>query len=330
MPYTHLTPEDRYRVFHQKMADLSNAEVARRIGRHRSTIGRELERFKAHPSWPYCQAYFPEGAGSLAAARRGKPRGAYWIRHRPLLAYVLRGLRREWSPEQIAGRLVLDHPDDKRMRVSHTSIYAYIKADRTDGGHLWKRLRQGYKPRRKRYGSGPRPSRIPNRVPIAQRPASVETRKSPGHWEADTMVGVRGRLATFVERKSRYLLIARLPDGTAAALNMGAMRLFKRLPRHCRKTVTADNGSEFVEHGPLAARLGFKTYFADPYSSWQRGSNENTNGLLRQYFPKKHDFSTTTHQRVARIAQKLNNRPRKCLAYRTPAEILQPLLRLKS
>ena len=329
MSYTHLNERDRCCIYHQKMARFSDAEVGRRINRHRATVGRELKRFRKHPSWAYCRQYFPDGAQRLADGRRGKPRGFYWTRHRPLLAYVLRGLRREWSPEQIAGRLVIDHPDDPLMRVSHTSIYRYIKADRASGGSLWKRLRQSSRIRRKAYGSGPRRSRIPDRVSISDRPASVDSRRTPGHWEADTMLGTNGRLATFVERKSRYVLIARLPDGRAASFNQGALRVFRNVPARSRKTITADNGSEFIEHGVLARRLGFKTYFANPYSSWQRGSNENTNGLIRQYFPRKHDLAATSHQRVARIACKLNNRPRKCLAYRTPAEVLGPVLRLK-
>jgi transposase, IS30 family len=328
MPYTQLTQHERYCIYHQKAFGFSDAEVGRRLGRHRATVGRERERFKAHPSWPYCRQYFPDGAQQLAVARRGKPRGFYRTKHRPLLAYVLAGLRKEWSPEQIAGRMTSDFPDDPQMRVSHTSIYKYVKADRTLGGSLWQRLRQGRKIRRKTYGSGPRRPRIPDRVSIAERPAAAESRRTVGHWEADTVLGKRGRLATFVERKSRYVLIARLPDGRAASFDRGATRAFAKVPAHARKTVTADNGSEFVGHAALGRRLGFKIYFADPYASWQRGTNENTNGLIRQYFPKRHDFSATTHRRVARIAEKLNNRPRKCLAYRTPAEVLGPVLRL--
>jgi IS30 family transposase len=327
MPYTQLTSDDRYCIFHQKMASFINAEVARKLSRHRASIGRELTRFKTHPSWPAYQQYFPDGAHELAVTRRRKPRGFYWTKREPLLKYVLEGLNKDWSPEQISGRLVTDYPDDPKMRVSHTSIYRYLQVDRDAGGTLWTHLRQSTKLRRKAYGSGARRSRIPDRVSIKQRPASVETRRTAGHWEADTVLGTRGRLATFVERRSRYVLIARLPDGKAASFNQGATRVLAKLPARARKTVTADNGSEFVEHGALGRKLGFKTYFADPYSSWQRGTNENTNGLIRQYFPKKHNFAATTHQRVARIAETLNNRPRKCLAYKTPAEVLGPVLR---
>jgi IS30 family transposase len=270
----------------------------------------------------------PDAAEQMASANRARPRGARWIRNRKLLAYVLRKLREEWSPQQIAGRLRLDHRSDSSMRVSHQSIYSYIDADRQAGGSLWKRLRQSHKIRRKAYGTGKRRSRIPQRVGIELRPAHIESRRQSGHWEADTMMASGGRLATCVERKSRYVLIARLPDGRACEFNAAAIRLFKRIPRSQRKTMTSDNGSEFIEHQTLSRRLGFKTYFAHPYSSWERGTNENTNGLIRQYIPRNSDLKTITYQRVERIARKLNNRPRKVLNYRTPAEVLGPVLRL--
>lgn len=329
MSYTHLTEHDRIRIFHQKQAELSDAEVARRLGRHRATVGRELRRFRKHPSWPHYKLYMPDGAQAMAREGRARPRGFYWTKHRRLLAYVLLGLRRQWSPEQISGRLPLDFASDPSMRVSPMSIYRYIKADRKAGGSLWRHLRQSNKPRRKAYGTGPRRSRIPDRVPIEMRPAEVESRATAGHWEGDTMQGKTGRLATFVERLSRYVLITRLPDGRAASLNAGAIRCFKKLPGCLCKTLTLDNGSEFIEHQTLGRRLGFATYFANPYASWERGTNENTNGLIRQYLPNDFDLGQASYQRVARIAITLNNRPRKCLAYRTPAEVMGRVLRLK-
>jgi IS30 family transposase len=328
MSYTHLIEQERFCIFHQQMAGFSNAEMGRRLKRHRATIGRELKRFHRHPSWPYYRRYFPDSAHLLARQRRARSRGFRWTRHRPLLAYVLKKLRKEWSPQQIAGRIKIEFPNDHRMRVSHPSIYGYIKSDQQAGGSLWKRLRQSHKLRRKPYGSGPRRCRIPDRVGIENRPVQAESRKHAGHWEADTMLGKKGRLATCVERKSRYVLIARLPDGKALEFNKAAIRCFKKVPRRWRKTITTDNGSEFIEHKELGSRLGFKTFFANPYSSWERGTNENTNGLIRQYLPKNTDLSQVSYQRVARIAKKLNNRPRKCLAYRTPAEVLGPVLRL--
>jgi IS30 family transposase len=328
MSYTHLNEQERVCIFHQQMEGLSNAEIGRRLKRDRATIGRELKRFRRHASWPYCRQYFPDGADRMARTRRAKPRGFRWIRHRPLLAYVVRKLRLEWSPQQIAGRIGKDFPDDPQMRVSHQAIYQYIKADRQAGGSLWKRLRQSHKLRRRPYGSGPRRCRIPDRVGIEQRPKQAESRRQIGHWEADTMLGRKGRLATCVERKSRYVLIARLPDGKAIEFNTAAIRCFRKIPSRWRKTITTDNGSEFIEHKELGSRLGFKTFFANPYSSWERGTNENTNGLIRQYLPKQTDLSQVSYQRVARITAKLNNRPRKCLGYRTPAEVLGPALRL--
>jgi IS30 family transposase len=310
------------------MFNLRNAEIGRRLKRHRATIGRELKRFGKHPSWPCYRHYLPDAAEGLARARRGKQRGFRWTRHRPLLAYVLGKLRQEWSPEQIAGRIRDDFPKDASMRVSHQSIYRYVKANRQAGGTLWKRLRQACKLRRKPYGTGPRRCRIPDRVGIEQRPKPVESRRHKGHWEADTMMATNGRLATFVERKSRYVVVSRLPDGRAVELNAAAVRCFRKIPRRWRKTITSDNGSEFIEHKALGSRLGFKTFFANPYSSWERGTNENTNGLIRQYLPRETDLSRLSYQRVARIAAKLYNRPRKCLAYRTPAEVLGPVLRL--
>jgi IS30 family transposase len=328
MSYTHLTEQERVCIYHQQHCDFSHAESGRRLHRHRATIGRELKRFRRHPSWPYYHQYFPDGAEWLARQRRARPRGFRWITHRPLLAYVLKGLRKEWSPQQISGRIQIDYPEDDRMRVSHPSIYRYIKAEKEAGGSLWKRLRQSQKLRRKQYGSGARRCRIPHRIGIEHRPAQVEAREEVGHWEADTMLGRNGRLATCVERKSRYLLIARLPDGTACQFNSAAIRQFRKIPVRWRKTLTTDNGSEFIEHQTLARRLGFQTFFATPYASWERGTNENSNGLIRQYVPKKADVSQLSYQRVARIAAKLNNRPRKCLGYRTPAEVLGPVLRL--
>jgi len=328
MSYTHLSEQERVCIFHQQAIELSNAEIARRLNRHRATIGRELKRFRKHPSWPYYRQYFPDAADNLAREGRSKQRGCRWTGHRPLLAYVLRKLRQEWSPEQIAGRIRDDFPKDTKMRISHQSIYQYVKANRQAGGSLWKRLRQGFKLRRKPYGTGPRRCRIPDRVGIENRPKEANGRKRRGHWEADTMLAKKGRLASFVERKSRYVVISRLPDGRAVELNAAAVRCFKKIPRRWRKTITSDNGSEFVEHKDLGTRLGFKTFFANPYSSWERGTNENTNGLIRQYLPKGCDLSQVSYQRVARIAAKLNNRPRKCLGYRTPAEVLGPVLRL--
>ena len=287
----------------------------------------------------YCWGSRPcRSALAMAVSRRGVPRGSYWTGCKPPLAYVSAGLRRELCPERIVSRLALDHPDDPNMRVSHTAIYTHIRQDRLRGGVLYKGLRRGHKRRGKRYGSRRGSlggvSRTPCRVSIDKRPAEVESRETPDDWEADTVLGVNGRLGTFVERKSRFLAVASLPDGTATAFNAGAIKAFAKIPASCRLTMTADNGGDFAGHGELAGRLGFKTYFADPYSVWRRGTNENTNGLPRQYFPKGDDFATLSGRQLAAVVRKPNNRPGKSLAYRTPAEVFHPspgrLLQLKS
>jgi IS30 family transposase len=329
MPYAHLSEHERVCIFHQRNADFSFAQCGRRLGRHRGTVAREVRRFRKAPIWPYFQIYLPDHAHRLARTTRSGKRGFRWTGHGPLLAYVKEKLAAKWSPEQIAGRLPLDHPGDAAMRVSHTSVYRWVKADRQAGGDHWKHLRQSHRRRRKAYGSGPRRGRIPGRVGIAERPAQAERRRQVGHWESDTVLGKRGRLATHVDRTSRYLLLARMDGGTAGQFNAASIRRFKTIPACGRRTLTADNGSEFTGHQHLGKRLGLKTFFADPYSSWQRGTNENTNGLLRQYLPKGCDMAAVSHRRVAIIERAMNNRPRKCLAYRTPAEVMSRALRLK-
>jgi IS30 family transposase len=328
MSYTHLTERERISIFHCQDV-ISRAELGRRLDRHPATLARELKRFRKAPIWSYQRDYLPDHAHRFAQTRRCQKRGLRWIKHAPLLRYVKEKLDAKWSPEQIAGRLLMDYAQDPRMQVSHTSIYRWLRADRQAGGEQWKHLRQSQKKRRKRYGSGPRRSRIPDRVSIEQRPAAANRRTQVGHWESDTVLGKNGRVATHVDRRSRYVLIGRMPNGRAIEFNTASIRCFRRMPAKFRRTLTADNGSEFVEHKALGSRLGFKTFFANPYSSWERGTNENTNGLIREYLPKRSDFSGLSYQRVARIEKALNNRPRKCLGYRTPSEVLRSSLRLK-
>lgn len=255
MSYTHLTERERVSIFHcQGM--VHQAELARRLKRHPATIRRELRRFRRNPIWPYYRYYLPDHAHRFAEERRRRRRGLRWTDHRPLLAYVKQKLIEKWSPEQICGRLLLEYPDDQRMRVSHASIYRWLKRDREGGGGWWMHLRQSSRKRRKAYGSGPRRSRIPNRVSIHERPEEADRRKQIGHWESDTMTGRKGRLATHADRKSRYVLIGRMSDGTALQFNMASIRCFRRMPAKYRKTATADNGSEFMEHQALGGTAG--------------------------------------------------------------------------
>ena len=228
-----------------------------------------------------------------------------------------------WSPETIAEKLKIEYPENAEMRVSHETIYRWIYLDATEAGILYHHLRRRRKKRRrqKRYGSGGR--FIPGRASISERPAIVETRERFGDWEGDTVEGKRstGYFATHVQRKSRYLIAAKLIDKKAESLTSKRIKAFWRIPKKMRKTLTVDNGKEFARFKKLEDKTGLTVYFADPYSAWQRGTNENTNGLLRQYFPKGTDFRNVSEEDLAFAVKKLNHRPRKCLNYQSPHEV---------
>jgi IS30 family transposase len=230
---------------------------------------------------------------------------------------VNRLLRQDWSPEQISTWLW----QETNVRISHEWIYQYILADKQDGGTLYKHLRC-QKQRKKRYGNPSRRGHIPDRVCIEQRPAIVDTRSRFGDWEVDTVIGQHHQqaLVTLVERKSLLTLIAKVTRKTADNVSAAMIELLEPLSPWVH-TLTADNGREFAQHVDIARELNAKFYFAHPYASWERGLNENTNGLIRQYFPKKHNFKTITQKQIERVMDKLNNRPRKCLGFKTPNEV---------
>lgn len=308
--YRQLTREQRYQIAALQEVGHNQAEIARVIGVHRSTVSRELRRNRA------TRGYLPRHAHLLALARRqNKVRCSLTERH---WAEVERLLRQDWSPEQIAGRLVRE----QGFRVSPAWIYRYLRADRRRGGELYRALRCR-KERRKRYGR-PRRMRgaIPGRVGIRERPEVVETRTRLGDWEGDTLAGVRWRtgLLTLVERASRYTALGRLPTKAAAVTASVLARRLKPWAGAVH-TLTVDNGQEFSQHQTVTARLGTAVYFADARSPWQRGTVENTNGLLRQYFPRTLNFATLAPRQLRLAERRLNHRPRKCLGYRTPHEV---------
>jgi len=319
MSYTHLTARDRYVISHLN-GQLSYREIARRLGRHHTTISREIKRNK--PPYSTYWYYFIERD---VERKRHRARCFRRQSHLPLIEYVEDKLRLDWPPEAISARLKLEHPHDGRMRVSHETVYRWIYLDAGEGGNLHQHLRRRHKKRRRqaRYGSGRR--FIPGRVSISERPPIVETRERFGDWEGDTLEGKKGcgHLATHVERKSRYLVAAKLADKKAATMTWATTTSFWRLPKSLRQTLTVDNGKEFSQFKELEAKTGLTVYFADPYAAWQRGTNENTNGILRHYFPKGFDFTTISDEELERVVKNLNNRPRKCLGYRTPAEIMR-------
>lgn len=325
MSYQHLSEKERYVISHLQY-DYSIREIARRLGRSHSTISREFKRAKTRHPWT---TYYYDWTQPLALERRHQPRHLRRQSNQRLVAYVASKLRQEWSPEEIANRIRMDYPNDNRMRISHETIYRWVYLESSVDGTLYQQLRRRHKRRRKqrRYGTGHRFRA--DRVSIDQRPKEVAARQRFGDWEGDTIQGKPGTgcVATMVERKSRYLVAAKLEDKKAATLTEKCIKAFGPIPRRMRQTLTLDNGSEFANFKELEKKTRLTVYFADPYAAWQRGANENTNGLLRQYFQKGIDFRETDEVAVAEAVRRLNNRPRKCLGYRTPHEVFWPVAR---
>nr|WP_320115791.1 IS30 family transposase [uncultured Desulfuromonas sp.] len=319
MSYTHLSEHERYVISHLQYS-FSIREIARRLGRNHSTISREIKRAKARHPWTI---YYYDWTQPLALERRHKPRHFRRQNNSRLVSYVELKLKLEWSPEEIANRIRMDYPTDDTMRISHETIYRWIYLEGSVGGVLYQRLRRKHKKRRKqrRYGVGYR-FRV-DRISIDQRPGIVANRSRFGDWEGDTVQGKPGSgcIATMVERKSRYLVAVKLDNKKAATLTQRCVKAFGPIPRRMRQSLTLDNGSEFANFKELEKKTRLSIYFADPYAAWQRGANENTNGLLRQYFSKGIDFRKTDEIAVTEAVRKLNNRPRKCLGYRTPNEV---------
>lgn len=310
MSYQQLTREQRYQIAALKSAGHTRSRIASLVGVHKSTITRELRRNAGGRS-----IYGPKQAHDLALERRlakARPRiGSHtWQR-------VVSLLHKQWSPEQISGRL----RREKQPGVSREAIYRYVYADKAAGGALYQHLRCR-KLRRKRYASSKRRIPIINRTSIELRPAIVEAKRRVGDWEADTIIGLgrRGALVSLVERKSKLTLLKKVATNTADGVTAASLALLRPLADRVH-TITSDNGREFCAHRRIAAQLDARFYFAHPYCSWERGLNENTNGLVRQYFPKRTDFLELTDAEVERVAQQLNGRPRKSLGCRTPDEV---------
>ena len=313
MSYHQITPEERYTLatLRRQVPTPSFGQIAKIMKRHRTTIWRELRRNSARWDGHYRHSKAQERTnGRRSRSRRNSQFDARdWRRVEALLADFL-------SPEQISGRL----RRDGILRISHESIYQHIWRDKRQGGQLYLNLRQ-QKKRRKRGGSYDSRGRLAGKRHISQRPACVEKRRALGHWEMDTVSGCSSKdcVVTLVERVSGAVLVGKLPDHSVAALNRRVLQLM-RGRRGRFKTITVDNGTEFHGYRQIENATGVKFYFATPYHSWERGTNENTNGLLRQYLPKRRTMLGLTQRECNRIANRLNTRPRKRLAYRTPLE----------
>ncbi len=327
MRYRQITPEERYTLaaLRAQQPRLSKAEIARRMERHPSTIGRELCRNAGRLDGAYRASKAQERTnGRRSRTRRWtKLTAKQWMLVEELLCEGL-------SPDQISGRL---HRDET-LEVSHESIYQYVWADKHAGGHLYLFLRQRTRRRRKRYGTHERRGRVATKKHISERPPAADDRSVFGHWEIDTVHGSgRDSVVSLVERATGIVLIGKLPNLTAAALNKRLLQMVKRFEqKHGRSftTLTADNGTEFHSYERIERRAQLQFYFATPYHSWERGTNENTNGLIRQYLPKGLSMAGLSQAHCNEIADRLNARPRKRYDYATPLERLAELRSLHS
>lgn len=309
--YTQLTREQRYQISALLKMGHNHTEIAGLLQVHKSTISRDIDRNRG------LRGYRPWQADQKAFNRRKTPRRIVRIQWDEVDAF----LRQDWSPEQVSGWF----KTQEHKSVSPEWIYQHILADKRSGGDLYRHLRC-QKQRRKRYGSYDRRGTLPNRVSIDKRPEIVNSRKRLGDWELDTVVGKRHQQAivTLTERKSRLALIRKVDQRTAQAVKDAILVLLQPLEDYTH-TLTSDNGKEFALHQQIAEQLHAAFFFAHPYSAWERGANENMNGLLRQYFPKKLNFKTITDDQITFAMNRLNNRPRKTLAFRTPFEVFSEL-----
>jgi len=310
MQYRQITSGERYAIQALRRQGLSLRTIAGQVGRAPSSLSRELHRNLSSQG-----RYTPFKADQRARARRSRSRRNSrfgtddWI-----VVEQLIGL--DWSPEQISGWLARHD----LLTISYETIYVHVWADKAAGGQLWRHLRQGAKKRRKRYRSHDSRGRLPGKRHISERPAAAEARRELGHWEIDTMKGdsqARHSVVTMVERATGYTQIGKLARHNASE---ATARCIELIARQCVKTVTADNGTEFHSYAQIEAATGCEFYFATPHHSWERGTCENTNGLIRQYLPKRTSMAAVTQADCEAIAERLNARPRKRLGFRTPEE----------
>ena len=309
--YRRLTEVDRIRIKDFVSMGLSQLQIADKLKVHKSTISREIKRNSGQ-----------RGYRSKQAQRMAEERQAFrsslrkWTLSLEKQVRVL--LRRKWSPEQIASRLKLE----RKEAISHQRIYEFIKEDKLGGGDLWKSLRHSTRRRRKRSRATDHRGQIKEAHCIEERPVSVKNRKYFGHWERDTMHGVerKGGMLVCVERKYRYVRLAKLLRRTAEKTASATVRLLRDFPV---RTITNDRGHEFGHHNEVAHHLNTKVFFCHPYSSQERGTNENRIGVIRQYFPKRSRLLDLTWYQMRRVEKEINNRPMKCLGWRTPSEALR-------
>lgn len=318
--FHHLNLDERETIMVLIAKDYSVYYIANHLQRHPSTIYRELRR---NSSVIYKTEYKAHRAQQRAENRWIENHQKERLKCPQLRNYVIKGLKKDWSPEQIAGRLSIEN---RGFKTNHESIYQFIYSESRD---LIKNLRRSHRVRRKR-GSAyqKRAPKVQNRTMIDKRPKMVEDREEPGHWEADTMISRSSKDAGLIaiERKSRKLFLSKLNRKSAEQVRKKLNCRLSKIPVQLRKTITFDNGTENAEHELIASVLGVETYFCHPYSSWEKGSVENVIGLIRQYIPKKTDLSKIEIKDIKIIESRINNRPRKCLGFKTPNEVYSEII----
>ena len=301
----------------------SKAFIAIKLNRSRSTISREINKWVQNPGEKYMAELAHWNAEDDYLNKRNLDKIDTYGR---LKVYVYKGLLKHWSPEQISGRIKKDYPNDPVMSISHEAIYMHVYSHRQArlNRKLIALLPYHKTRRRKRRESPRRRARIKDQVSIDQRPKHVETRLEAGHWEGDLMVGVRqnSAIGTLVERKARYTCIVKLKNRKSSTVSRRFVKVLNQFSAGFKKSLTYDNGVEMAQHKLVTAQTGMQVYFAHPYSSWERGTNENTNGLIRRFFPKGTDFNLVDEPRLKEVQDNLNNRPRKVLGYKTPNEVM--------
>jgi IS30 family transposase len=299
---------------------LSKSDMAVILGKHPGSIYRELKRNGTDG------VYTGSGAQALSVQRRLETRPSPKLGSPALTGEILNLFKGDLSPDQISGRLGILYPEEPEMRASPSAIYTCLYGETAKDPALKERFRQKQAKPRLRKGVQDRRGQIPGRVSIDERPKTVEKKSRTGDWEGVTVesAGKNACIATFVDRKTKFLLAKLMPDKSAASLNHAAVRAFEPVPAQLRNTLTVDSGKEFAAHKGLSQAPGLDIYFAHPYHSWERGLNGHTNGLIRQYLPKKIPFNTLTQKELDKIVDKINNRPRKVLGCLTPYEVFSP------
>lgn len=316
-----LSVEEREEISRGLVAGESRSAIAKRLGRASSTVSREIRRHGG------ARSYRAQAADAEAWGRARRPKTCHLAKHPKLRWLVWQKLREDWSPEQISRWLVKMYPEDPTLHVSHETIYRtlYVQTRGELRRELAAHLRRSYLVRqsRKAKRTGVGRGQIVGAISIRDRPPEVADRAVPGHWEGDLLAGNKqSNIATLVERKSRYVMLIRLPTRDTETVVKALARKIQKLPASLRQSLTWDRGGEMAEHKAFTVATDVQVYFCDPHSPWQRGSNENTNGLLRQYFPKGMDVSNVTQRQLDVVARKLNTRPRETLDWETPAEVL--------